>query len=181
LTALLGQHAHCDVRADVAVQRDDERMLADVLERPVGIRMAAFSTSKPCALSASTMSTLVTEPNSRPSTPAFWLICTRRPSSCAPCSCATSELLGGDFLEIERFASSSAMFSGVARFALPCGDQVVAREAVLDLDDVAEVADVGDLFEQNDLHRRPSAQCRSVYGTSARKRARLIAVDSWRW
>src|SRR6185369_12776104 len=48
------------------------------------MRIAAFGTSKPCAFSASAMSELVTEPNSLPSTPAFRVICTIRPSSLAP-------------------------------------------------------------------------------------------------
>src|SRR5450830_1144606 len=38
---------------------------------PVGIRICAFSTAKPCLVNASAMSKLVTEPNRRPSTPAF--------------------------------------------------------------------------------------------------------------
>src|SRR5690606_41511168 len=61
------------------------------------------------------------------------------------------------------------------------GDQVVAREAVAHLDDVAELSEVDDFLEQDDLPVGSRAQWLSVYGSSARKRARLIASCSWRW
>src|SRR5438128_2741733 len=54
-------------------------------------------------------------------------------------------------------------------------DEEVAREAVLHLDDVAELAEVRHLLHKDDLH-----QCRSVYGSNARNRARLMASESWR-
>ena len=66
---------------------------------------------------------------------------------------------------------------GAARLALR--DQEVSRVAFLDLDHIAQLAEVDDLFQQNDLHDLfPGNQCVSVYGSSARKRARLIAVSS---
>src|SRR5262249_48955135 len=82
--------------------------------------------------------------------------------------------LGATFLE-----QLDVLRRGALR--LPLRDEVISRVALLDLHDLAQVADVDDLFEQNDLHRDLSRQCRSVYGTSARKRARLIAIPSWRW
>ena len=44
------------------------------------------------------------------------------------------------------------MAAFVARLAWPWGDEEVAAVAVLHLDDVAEFAEMRDLFEQNDLH-----------------------------
>src|SRR5882672_3365805 len=57
--------------------------------------------------------------------------------------------------------------------------QVVAAEAGLHFDAIANVAQVGDFLEKNDVHLR-APQCWSVYGSRARKRARLIATASWR-
>ena len=60
-------------------------------------------------------------------------------------------------------------------------NQEIARVAVTHLEQVAKVAEVGDLLHQNDLHRRlPAYWWLSVYGSSARKRARLIATDNIR-
>jgi hypothetical protein len=51
-------------------------------------------------------------------------------------------------------ASNSFIAAGVARLALPLRNQEVAGVAILDLDEIAEVAEVDDLFHQNNLHRR---------------------------
>ena len=109
---------------------DDQRMIADLLQRTAGIRIAAFSMANPSAFSASTMSTLVTEPNRRPSTPAFCVTLTIVPSSFAACSCAAPSLAAAAASSSARFASSSLMFSGVARFAFPCGIRKFARTPV---------------------------------------------------
>jgi hypothetical protein len=44
------------------------------------------------------------------------------------------------------------MAAGVARLAIRLRNQEVTGVAVLDLDDIAEVTEVNNLFEQNDLH-----------------------------
>src|SRR5690606_36206051 len=68
------------------------------------------------------------------------------------------------------------------RYGLALGHQEVAAEARLDLDLVAQVAEVRDLLQEDQLHGRlPQALWLSVYGISARKRERLTAVASWRW
>src|SRR5437899_5537687 len=85
------------------------------------MRIADFSTANPSAFNASTISTFVTEPNRRPSTPAFCVMFTVVPSSLAACSCAVASFAAAAASSSARFASSILMFSGVARFALPCG------------------------------------------------------------
>src|SRR6266705_4078835 len=92
-----------------------------VFSGPCGRRIIERSTSNPCPLSASTMSKFVTEPNKCPSTPAFWVTWTMRPSSFAPFSCAAARVSDWAFSSSARFFSNSARLSGVARFALPCG------------------------------------------------------------
>ena len=67
------------------------------------------------------MSTLVTEPNSRPSTPAFCVTSTVKPSSFSAASRAAASFCAAAASSSTRFASSILMFSGVARFAFPCG------------------------------------------------------------
>ena len=46
----------------------------------------------------------------------------------------------------------------MARFALPCGIRKLRAKPALDLDDVAELAEVGDFLQQDDLHR-DAPQC----------------------
>ena len=81
--------------------------------------------------------------------------------------------------EAEEEAGLLDSLGGTTGLALR--DQEVARVAFLDLDHIAELAQVDDSFQEDDLHVRSPVQCVSVYGSSARKRARLIAVSSWRW
>src|SRR5436190_337458 len=59
-------------------------------------------------------------------------------------------------------------------------DQIVARVAVRDLTDIAATADLGDVVQQDDLHRGSSYSV-ARYGSRATVRARLIACVSWRW
>ncbi len=129
------------------------------------------------------MSTLVTEPNRRPSTPAFWVSLTVVPPSFSPWACDSASLAAAAFSSSTRLASNSFLcgFGGAAGAA--GRDQEVTGVTVLDLDDFAEVAEVDDLVQKNDLHGVSLLRllCWSLYGTMARKRARLIAVLSWRW
>src|SRR5450432_4651647 len=100
---------------------------------PSGMRTIAFSTEWPRPCSASTMSTLVTEPNRRPSTPAFCVICTLTPSSLAALSCACATLAPAAFSSSARLASISFRFSGVARLALPWGIRKLRAKPCLTL------------------------------------------------
>ena len=92
------------------------------------------------------------------------------------------ELLGLDLFELS--ATRFELFEG--GFGCPAGlllrDQEIAGVAIANANDFAEIANVNDFFEQNDLHDWPPDQLwLSVKGNSARKRARLMAVSSWRW
>ena len=123
-----------------------------VFSGPLGMRTCAFATLKSMRLSASAMSALVTEPNRRPSTPAFCVMWTVRPLIFSPSACAAASLLGGLLLELDALVLE---LLDRGRGRAPGGalrDQEVAGVAVLDLDDVAEVAEVGDLLQKNDLH-----------------------------
>ena len=123
-----------------------------VFSGPFGMRTCALATLKSMRLSASATSALVTEPNRRPSTPAFCVMWTVRPLIFSPSACAVGEPIGGDLLELGPLVLE---LLDRRRGRAPRGalrDQEVARIAVLDLDDVAEVAEVGDLFQKNDLH-----------------------------
>ena len=119
---------------------------------PCGMRIVAFSTSKPCAFSASTMSALVTEPNRLAVDARFLRDLARWPSSFAASSCAAASCSRCAFSSSARLASNQLEVLGRRALRLALRDQEVAREAVLDLDDVAQVAEVRDLFEQDDLH-----------------------------
>ena len=68
----LDQNGH--VGHDVGVQSDLDRVLADGLQVAVGQADLGLSTAKSAFFRPSAMSPLVTEPNRRPSTPAFWTI-----------------------------------------------------------------------------------------------------------
>ena len=82
------------------------------------------------------------------------------------------ELLGGGLLELDaaRLELLDRGLGGATRH--PGRDQEVAGVAVLDLDDVAEVAEVGDLFQQDDLHggllRTCAGRCTAASPGSAR-------------
>src|SRR5262245_9501958 len=83
--------------------------------------MADRSTSCPSPCSASAMSYVVTEPKSRPSTPALRVTWTITPSIFVPRSDAAASASACARSSSTRRPSNSARFSGVARFALPCG------------------------------------------------------------
>ena len=69
-------------------------------------------------------------------------------------------------------ASKCLMFSGGGALRLALRDEEVARVAVLHLDHLAEVAEVGHFsMSITSMLIFLLAQCRSVYGSSARKRA----------
>src|ERR1035441_6978202 len=181
-------------------------------------------------LRASAMSALVTEPNRRPSTPAFCVMCTVRPLIFSPSACAVArrsaatfrsegvgdvgvgdraeqtpidtgllrdvhgpaahllaqrlrrcQAVGCDLLELDPLGLELLDRRGGGAARCVRRNEEVAGKAVLDLDDVAEVAEVGDLFQKNDLHGGgPQLLCWSVYGSIARNRARLMHVVSWR-
>ena len=68
--------------------------------------------------------------------------------------------------------------------------QIILLEKIVNLGQLGEVVRVKDGYARNFLipsgkaRRRPGgavSQWISVYGSSARKRARLIALSSWRW
>src|ERR1700716_2407603 len=127
-------------------------------------------------VSASAMSALVTEPNRRPSTPAFCVMWTVRPFIFSP---SARELVGGRLLEIGApiLEFLDCRLGGTAGRARR--DQEVAGVAIANLDDVAEVPEVGDFLQQDDLHGvGPQLLCWSLYGSIARKRARLMHVVS---
>src|SRR3954467_14757034 len=108
------------------------------------MRTIAFSISMPCALSASTTSTLLTEPKRRPSTPAFCVIRTLRPSSFSATACAALGPAAGPGLRgIEpragrRFELAALGFDrfeilGRRALRLALRNQKIARKAVLHL------------------------------------------------
>jgi hypothetical protein len=74
------------------------------------------------------------------------------PPSFSPWAWASASLAAAAFSSSARLASNSALvgFGGAAGAA--GRDQEVAGITVLDLDDFAEVAEVHDLVEQDDLH-----------------------------
>jgi hypothetical protein len=123
-----------------------------VFSGPLGRRTCDLATVKPFLPRASAMSALVTEPNRRPSTPAFCVMRMTLPASFSPTALRGGELVGGGLLEIGALGLEflDRVLGGAARQA--GRDQEVARVAVLDLDDVAQVAEVGHLFQQDDLH-----------------------------
>src|SRR5690606_12161920 len=91
-----------------------------------------------------------------------------------------SQLLGSSLFQFGAAGFESRhVFRGHA-LGLALRDQEVAGVAILDLDHVAEAAEVNHFFHQNNLHGFVSSAywCRSVYGSRARKRARLMAVPS---
>ena len=67
------------------------------------------------------MSPLVTEPNKRPSTPAFCATVNTKPASLAPRAVETVKISACCFSNSARLAANSALLASVARFALPCG------------------------------------------------------------
>src|SRR5262249_13208181 len=89
------------------------------------------------------------------------------------------KVLPGSLLELGAagLEALDVVRRGPRRLALR--QQKVAAEAGLHFHAVADVAKVGDLLKKNDFHLS-TPQCWSVYGSRARKRARLIATASWR-
>ena len=121
-----------------------------------------LSISMPCAFSASAMSAWPTEPNRRPSTPALRRDLHRHAFQLGGLAWAAARFSAWACSSSARRASNTFLFSGVARLALPWGIRIVAGVTVLDLDDVAEAAEVHHLFHQNHLHGAAPLMCRSV-------------------
>ena len=64
----------------------------------------------------------------------------------------SDELCVGRGFELRALAFKKLDVRLGGTLRLPLGNQEIARETVLDLDDFAQVADVGYFFEQDDLH-----------------------------
>ena len=123
------------------------------------------------------MSAVPMEPNSLPSVPAFARMVSLKSLSASARSSADDELLARGLLELRaaRFELRDVVGRGERRLAFR--QQEVAAEAGPHLYAVADVAEVGNLLKRmTSIAARP--QCWSVYGSSARKRARLIATAS---
>ena len=67
------------------------------------------------------MSALVTEPNRRPSTPAFCVMWTVRPLIFSPSACAAASLSAAAFSSSARLSSNSLIAVSVARRAARVG------------------------------------------------------------
>src|SRR6187431_3068020 len=85
------------------------------------MRMPALGTSKPSFFRPSEMSAFVTEPNRRPSTPAFCVIDTVLPFSFSARGCAAASLSAATFSSSARLASNSLIATSVARRAWRVG------------------------------------------------------------
>ena len=82
------------------------------------------------------------------------------------------EFVGSGLLEIGA-AGFEFLDRRFGRAACRAGrDQEIAREAVLDLDDFAQVAEVGDFFQQDDLHGLLLRPCAGRCTAAARGNAR---------
>ena len=91
------------------------------LKGPSGRRTLALAASTPAARIASAMSALVTEPNKRPSTPAFCATVMVWPSSFSWRACASAKISACLASSSARRASNSCRLAAVARLALPLG------------------------------------------------------------
>jgi hypothetical protein len=98
------------------------------------------------------MSPLVTEPNRRPSTPAFWVSLTVCAGELLALGLRFRPAWRRSLFEFDALGFEFGLvgFGGAAGAAVR--DQEVAGVAVLDLDDLAQVAEVDDFLEQDDLH-----------------------------
>jgi hypothetical protein len=118
---------------------------------PSPITTSDFSSGRPAAVKASAMSRGPTEPYSLPSVEALAAIVTLAPSSSRRASAPAEDLarlglvLGATLLELGDVG-------GGGRHGLALRDEEVAAVARLDLDLVAEVAEVGDFLQQDQFH-----------------------------
>ena len=98
------------------------------------------------------MSCVPTEPYSLPSSPAFAEIVTDEPCSFARATLRFTETFLRHALEFgaTRFEHRAIVLRRANGFAFR--DQEIAREAALHDHFVAEVAEVDDAFQQNDVH-----------------------------
>jgi hypothetical protein len=91
------------------------------------------------------------------------VICSIRPSSFVGLGLGRGDRLGLDALQFGALLLEYLAVGFRRALGLALRDQEVAGIAVLDLDHVAEAAEVDHLFHQNDLHGRFLAYwCRSV-------------------
>ena len=115
------------------------------------------------------MSDVPTEPNSLPSPPAFAVSVSLKPCSFAARACALPSSSPAAFSSscAPRFELRDVVGRRERRLALR--QQEVAAVAGLHLDAVADVAEVGDLLQQNDFHE-------STYAVT-KKSARRYRLD----
>ena len=153
-------------RRDFTVQPDIHLGDAELLERLVEGDVAPVDLDSELGFHrGSAMSDDVTEPNSRPPSPARASTRTVG-ASWSAIACAASRSCRSRASRLRRIASACFCTPEVARNARPRGHEEVAGVAVGDVDDVALLADVLDIRAQDDLHQdsSPSEDRRIVGG-----------------
>jgi hypothetical protein len=159
---LLAHHGHLHFRHDVGVQRDADRMLADGLQRT--LRHADLRLVDLESLLGQRFGDVVVRDRTEQAAVDAGL--GRDPYSRSVQLLAfglrRAEAIGLGLLEVgsTRFEFLDRSLGGATRLALR--DQEVARVAFLDLDHIAELAQVDDSFQEDDLHVRSPVQCVSV-------------------
>ena len=117
------------------------------------------SAGPPAARTASTTSAAVTEPNSRPESPAAFALTVTVQAAQLGCDLAGVP----EVADLARLAGPTDRVDLLLRAAgghdrQPARKQVVAAVAVLDLDDVAGRAEIGHVTGEDELHDVPSPQ-----------------------
>ena len=115
--------------------------------------MCRRSTFWPLAASASAMSSAVTEPKSLSCSPTFRATVTDTALMRLACSSALPRSLAWRAEMTARSCSSWRDVGLVRQHRQLPGQEVVAAEAGLHVDQLARLAQVGDVLAQNDLHR----------------------------
>ena len=110
------------------------------------------SISKPLAASASAMSAVVTEPYSASVSPTLRAMTTSTPASAIGHASRGLPLLGFLGVELGALALDLLLVAVGRQQRELARQQVVARVAVGDLDDLAAASEIVDVFSQNDFH-----------------------------
>ena len=138
---------------------------------PAGRRTSLRATLWPALVQASAMSAVPIEPNSLPSVPALAVIVSLKSFSASARSlrAATAARWPARSSSARR-ASKRAMLSRRGQRGLALGQQEIAAVAGLHLHAIADVAEVGDLLQQNDFHGAALSadRCRAAAPGSAR-------------
>ena len=113
--------------------------------------MALRSSSTPLAASASARSAAVTVPKSLPSS-AFTVSTSGRLAIFSARACASARILASLCARCFRFSARTLRAEAVAAFAEALGNQVVVCITGLHGHDVVGVAQILDIFDQNDFH-----------------------------